>query len=88
MVPDRFFRKIPTNSIDNCRKNDTERGSDGSAASGGESDLSEWQRSTDAKALRRRRQMSGTATGQESNEKHRTVHELSAAALPRAASGG
>ena len=27
------------------------------------SDLSEWQRSTDAKERRRRRQMSGTATG-------------------------
>jgi hypothetical protein len=39
------------------------KGSDGSAAGGGRSDLSEWQRSTDAKALRRRRQMSGTATG-------------------------
>ena len=38
------------------------RGSDASAAGGGESELSEWQRSTDAKALRRRRQMSGTAT--------------------------
>ena len=38
-------------------------GSDASAAGGGESELSEWQRSTDAKALRRRRQMSGTATG-------------------------
>ena len=39
------------------------KGSDASAAGGGESELSEWQRSTDAKALRRRRQMSGTATG-------------------------
>ena len=39
------------------------RGSDGSAAGGGRSDLSEWQRSTDAKERRRRRQMSGTATG-------------------------
>ena len=38
-------------------------GSDASAAGGGESELSEWQRSTDAKALCRRRQMSGTATG-------------------------
>ena len=64
--------------IENCRKNDTERGSDGSAASGGRSDLSEWQRSTDAKALRRRRQMSGTATGQGSNDLYRTVHEDSA----------
>ena len=54
------------------------KGSDASAASGRESELSEWQRSTDAKALRRRRQMSGTATGQGSNEKRRTVHELSA----------
>jgi len=49
-------------------RNDTERGSDASAAGGRESELSEWQRSTDAKALRRRRQMSGTATGQGSNE--------------------
>jgi len=39
------------------------KGSDASAAGGGESELSEWQRSTDTKALRRRRQMSGTATG-------------------------
>ena len=39
-------------------------GSDGSAASGRKSDLSEWQRSTDAKAQRHRRQMSGTATGE------------------------
>ena len=38
-------------------------GSDGSAACGGRSDLSEWPRSTDAKERRRRRQMSGTATG-------------------------
>jgi len=38
-------------------------GSDGSAAGGGRSDLSEWQRSADAKELRRRRQMLGTATG-------------------------
>ena len=39
------------------------KGSDATAAGGGERELSEWQRSTDAKALRRRRQMSGTATG-------------------------
>jgi len=38
-------------------------GSDPNAACGGKSEVSEWQRSTDAKALRRRRQMSGTATG-------------------------
>ena len=38
-------------------------GSDGSAACGGRSDLSEWPRSTDAKERCRRRQMSGTATG-------------------------
>ena len=37
--------------------------SDASAAGGRESELSEWQRSTDAKAFHRRRQMSGTATG-------------------------
>jgi len=37
-------------------------GSDLSAAGGRRSEGSEWQRSTDAKALRRRRQMSGTAT--------------------------
>ena len=58
-------------------KDDTERGSDASAACGRESELSEWQRSTDAKALRRRRQMSGTATGQGSNELLSTVHALS-----------
>jgi len=46
---------------------------------GGYSDLSEWQRSADAKELRRRRQMLGTATGQGSNDLYRTVHELSAA---------
>ena len=40
-----------------------ELGSEGSAACGGRSDPSEWQRSTDAKEHRRRRQMSGTATG-------------------------
>ena len=51
-------------------------GSDASAACGRESELSEWQRSTDAKALRRRRQMSGTATGQGSNELLSTVHAL------------
>ena len=39
------------------------RGSDRSAAGGGRSDLSEWQRSADAKEHRRRRQMPGTATG-------------------------
>ena len=39
------------------------KGSDASAAGGRESELSEWQRSTDAKAFYRRRQMSGTATG-------------------------
>ena len=39
-------------------------GSDGSAAGGGRSDLSEWQRSVDAEALCRRRQIQGTATGQ------------------------
>ena len=39
-------------------------GSDPSAASGRRSEVSEWQRSTDAKALCRRRQMSGTATGE------------------------
>ena len=38
-------------------------GSDPTAAGGGGKEESEWQRSTDAKALRRRRQMSGTATG-------------------------
>ena len=38
-------------------------GSDASAASGGYRELSEWQRSTDGKALCRRSQMSGTATG-------------------------
>ncbi len=38
-------------------------GSEGSAACGGRSDPSEWQRSTAAKVLRHRRQMSGTATG-------------------------
>ena len=35
----------------------------GARYSGGRSDLSEWPRSTDAKERRRRRQMSGTATG-------------------------
>ena len=35
----------------------------GARYSGGRSDQSEWQRSTDAKERRRRRQMSGTATG-------------------------
>ena len=38
-------------------------GSDGSAASGGISDLSEWQRSADDKERCRRSQMPGTATG-------------------------
>ena len=38
-------------------------GSEGSAAGGGRSDPSEWQRSADAKERRRRRQMPGTATG-------------------------
>ena len=38
-------------------------GSEVSAACGRRSELSEWQRSTDAKALCRRGQMSGTATG-------------------------
>ena len=38
-------------------------GSDPSAAGGGKSEVSEWQRSTDAKVLCHRRQMSGTATG-------------------------
>ena len=47
----------------------------GALPDGRYSDLSEWQRSTDAKALRRRRQMSGTATGQGSNDSYRTVHE-------------
>ena len=39
------------------------RGSEPSAAGGRYSELSEWQRSTDGKALCRRSQMSGTATG-------------------------
>jgi hypothetical protein len=38
-------------------------GSEGSAACGRINDPSEWQRSTDAKVLCHRRQMSGTATG-------------------------
>jgi len=38
-------------------------GSDGSAAGGGVSDLSEWQRSADGKAHQHRSQMPGTATG-------------------------
>ena len=38
-------------------------GSDPTAASGRRREGSEWQRSTDAKAYQRRRQMSGTATG-------------------------
>jgi len=38
-------------------------GSDPNAASGRRSEGSEWQRSTDAKVLCHRRQMSGTATG-------------------------
>ena len=41
----------------------TVKGSDLSAASGGRSEGSEWQRSTAAEALLRRKQMSGTATG-------------------------
>ena len=45
------------------RKDTKARGSDGSAARGRRSDLSEWQRSADAKVLRHRRQMLGTATG-------------------------
>ena len=38
-------------------------GSDGSAACGGMSDLSEWQRSTDDEGFSKPRKMSGTATG-------------------------
>ena len=38
-------------------------GSEPTAAGGGRKEASEWQRSTDAKERRRRRQMSGTATG-------------------------
>ena len=38
-------------------------GSKPTAAGGGRKEASEWQRSTDAKERRRRRQMSGTATG-------------------------
>lgn len=41
----------------------TEMGSDATAASGGKRELSEWERSADAKVLRHRRQMPGTATG-------------------------
>ena len=50
------------------------RGSEPSAASGRISEASEWQRSTDAKAFHRRRQMSGTATG--------TVLTVKSIALP------
>ncbi len=39
----------------------------GAPPGGGRSDLSEWQRSTDAKEHRRRRQMSGTATVRRTN---------------------
>jgi len=38
-------------------------GSDGSAACGGKSDLSEWQRSTDKEGFSKPTKMSGTATG-------------------------
>ncbi len=48
-------------------------GSEPSAACGGSSEVSEWQRSTDAKALRRRRQMSGTATGERTERRLRRV---------------
>ena len=48
-------------------------GSDGSAACGGLSDLSEWQRSADAKVFQHRRQMSGTATGRAAQSWGRSV---------------
>ena len=43
-------------------------GSEATAACGGRREPSEWPRSTDAKGLRRRRQMSGTATGGEAKD--------------------
>ena len=42
---------------------ESNRGAMGALPDGRYSDLSEWSRSTDAKERRRRRQMSGTATG-------------------------
>ena len=51
-------------------------GSDGSAAGGRRSDLSEWQRSTDDDGISMPRRMSGTATGMGSNETGCTMHAL------------
>ena len=48
---------------DTVQWNDTERGSDGSAACGGRSDLSEWQRSTVDAGISMPRRMLGSATG-------------------------
>ena len=44
------------------------RGSDGSAAGGGRSDLSEWQRSIADEGFSKPRKISGTATGQSPTE--------------------
>ena len=44
------------------------RGSEGSAACGGRSDLSEWPRSTDEEGFSKPTKMSGTATGRQSKK--------------------
>ena len=72
-------RGFPTKILDIVQSNDTERGSDGSAANGGRSDLSEWQRSTVDDGISMPRRMSGTATGMGSDENNCTVHALSVA---------
>jgi len=74
-----FLGKIPTNSIDNCRRNDTERPRCPALPVADEAGHKRVQRSA-----RRKPAPPGEAAAghrkriQGSNEKHRTVHELSA----------
>ena len=59
-------------------------GSEPTAACGGRKEAREWLRSTDAKVLRHRRQMSGTATGQSpGNYRQRTCAYLLCSGWPR-----
>ena len=68
----------PANSIRRVKETTGRGGSDGSAASGGRSDLSEWQRSADEEGAPSPTKMPGTATGLGSNDYHCTVHAASA----------
>ena len=73
-------RGIPTKNTRYRTMKRYRAGSDGSAAGGRRSDLSEWQRSTDDDGISMPRRMSGTATGMGSNETGCTVYELAVGA--------